>query len=197
MKAKLKEFIKSPYGLIICISWIALIICLIIKLFGGNWFELWLKNDKFISFCGFVDNTIWLKRVLACIICVASTIPVYLIMLNNNKPKHYVLIILIILTICKSILGWYNSTISFILDIFILLVVITIFNKKPLRNIICFVIVTIFQLITIGLRNVSFWLGGFNFGNTFIEQFLIQIDYYIMIILFYLYNFKYRNKEVK
>ena len=196
MKAKLKEFIKSPYGLIIVISWIALIICLIIKLFGGNWFELWLNNDKFISFCEFVDNTQWLKMILACLICVATTVPVYIIMLNDNKPKLYILIILILLTIIKSILSWFNSTISFIMDIIILLGVISIFNKKPLRNVICFIIITIFQLMTIGIRNVSFWLGGFNFGNTFIEQSLYQIDYYLMILLFYLHNFRHKVKEV-
>ena len=90
---KIKDFIKSPYGLIITISWIALILCLIIKLFGGHWFELWLNNDKFISFCEFVDNTQWFKMILACIICVATTVPVYIIMLNDNKPKLYILII--------------------------------------------------------------------------------------------------------
>ena len=56
MKAKIKDFIKSPYGLIILISWIALIICLIVKLFGGNWFELWLENDNFIKFCEVIQK---------------------------------------------------------------------------------------------------------------------------------------------
>ena len=92
--------------------------------------------------------------------------------------------------ICKTICGWYFPTLAFILDIFILLGLTTIFNKKPLRNIICFIIISAFQLITIGIRNLSFWLGGFNFGNTFIEQLLYQIDYYLMIALFYLYNLK-------
>lgn len=194
MKAKLKEFIKSPYGLIITISWIALILCLIIKLFGGNWFELWLENDKFIGFCEFVDNTQCLKIILACIICVASTIPVYLIMLNDNKPKFYILIILILLTIIKSILSWFNSTITLIMDIIILLGVISIFNKKPLRNLICFSITLGFQFLTIGVRSLSL---NFNIGNTFIEQTLYQIDYYLMILLFYLYNFKNKKKEDK
>ena len=193
MKVKIKDFIKSPYGLIILISWIALIICLIVKLFGGNWFELWLENDNFIKFCEFVDETIWLKRTLAVIICLATTIPIYIIMLNDNKPKLYILIILIVLSITKSILGWYNSSISFIMDIVILLVVITIFNKKPLRNVICFLILNAFQLLTIGVRSISL---NFNYGNTFIEQTIYQIDYFIMIILFYLYNFNIKRKEI-
>ena len=193
MRAKIKEFIKSPYGLIILISWIALIICLIVKLFGGNWFELWLENDNFIKFCEFVDSTQWLKMVLACGIAIITTYPVYLIMLDNNKPNKLIAILLILLTIIKSLISWYNSIISFILDIVILLGVITIFNKKPLRNIICFIILNAFQLLTIGVRSISL---NFNYGNTFIEQTIYQIDYFIMIILFYLYNFNIKRKEI-
>lgn len=193
MKAKIKDFIKSPYGLIILISWIALIICLIVKLFGGNWFELWLENDNFIKFCEFVDNTQWLKMVLACGIAIITTYPVYLIMLDNNKPNKLIAILLILLTIIKSLISWYNSIISFILDIVILLVVITILNKKPLRNIVCFIILNAFQLLTIGVRSISL---NFNYGNTFIEQTIYQIDYFIMIILFYLYNFNIKRKEI-
>lgn len=195
MKAKIKDFIKSPYGLLIVISWVALIICLIVKLFGGNWFELWLENAKFIKFCEFVDETIWLKMMLACGIYLISAYPIICIILNKSKLGLKEILIFAPIMITKSIMTWYFSIIAFILDIFILLGLTTIFNRKPLRNLICFMIISAFQLLTIGIRNVSFWLGGFNLGNTFIEQFLIQIDYYLMILLFYLYNFKRNRKE--
>lgn len=71
----------------------------------------------------------------------------------------------------------------------------TIFNKNFLRNIVCFSLVLGFELITIVLRNLSF---DFNTSNCFLKQVLYQIDYYIMILLFYLYNFrKEKNKEEK
>lgn len=53
---KFKEFYNSTYGMLITVSWILLIVCLIIKLFGGNWFELNTENSNFIQFCLYVEN---------------------------------------------------------------------------------------------------------------------------------------------
>ena len=53
------------------------------------------------------------------------------------------------------------------------------------------IMIIIFQLVSMGIRNLSLNF----FGNTFIEQFLIQIDYYLMIWLFYLYTFNTKKVE--
>lgn len=192
---KFKSFYNNTYGKLITISWVLLALCLIIKLFGGNWFELNTENSKFIEFCLYVENKTILKRLIALIICLLTTIPVYCIMLNQKKPKLKIMLLLIALTIIKSIISWYNTTISFILDFVITLGVMTIFNKNIKRNIVCVIIVNVLQIMTILIRNVSFGFGGYNFGNSVIENMLYQIDYYIMIVLFYLYNFK--RKEIK
>lgn len=194
---KLKDFWNDKYGMLIIVSWIILVIFLIIKLLGGNWFELGSDNENFIAFCNFVDNTQWLKMILACLIYCTSGYPILCIILNKKKLDLKEILIFTPVMVVKSVLTWYIPILAFILDIFILLGLTTIFNRKPLRSLICFAIITAFQLLTIGIRNISFWIGGFNFGNSFIEQFLIQIDYYLMIILFYLYNFKHKEKEVK
>lgn len=195
IKENIKKFFNDKYGMLITISWIVLIVCFIIKMLGGNWFELWYDNEKFISFCNYVDKNILLKRVLACIICVATSFPIYCIMLKQQKPKWHISIILIFLTIFKSFIGYYNSIVSFMLDIFILLILITIINKQPLRNIICFLIINAMQILTILIRNLHFGFGNFTFGNTFIEQSIYQVDYYLMIELFYLYTFKNKKKK--
>ena len=196
MKAKLKEFIKSPYGLIICISWIALIICLIIKLFGGNWFELWLNNDKFIGFCEFVDNTQWLKMILACVICVATTIPAMCVFLNVKKLNLNQYLLFIPLMITKSILGWYILWLAYVLDIFILIIIPLILCKFKnwKRTIFGNILVILFQFLTLAVRNLNVGTG-FNENNTFLIQTLYQVDYYLMILLFYLYNTKKLKKE--
>lgn len=190
MKVKLKDFIKSPYGLIILISWIALIICLIIKLFGGNWFQLWLNNDKFIAFCNYVDETIWLKRTLACLLLIFGDYFILCIAMDKSKLSIKELCIFIPLMILKSITGWYILWLSYIIDLFILILIPIILSRKWKRVIVINIVVIILQFVTILLRNVN---SGLNSANTFIEQFLIQIDYYIMLILIYLYN----NKKIK
>lgn len=187
MKAKIKDFIKSPYGLIILISWIALIICLIVKLFGGNWFELWLNNDKFIAFCEFVDETIWLKMVLACGIAIITTYPALCVFLNVKKFSIINNFIFISLIIIKSISTWFISWFPFVLDLICLIIIPLILCKGKYwkRIIIGNLIVIIFQLLTLIIRNVNI---NFAFDNSFLIQVLYQIDYYLMIILFYLYN---------
>lgn len=192
--SKFKEFYSNPYGMLITMSWLLLIVCLIIKLFGGNWFELGSENSKFIQFCLYVDNHMWLKKILGILIALITTIPLYCIMLKEQKPKLWKILMLSILLISKCIIGWFNATIGFIIDIAILLGLLTFLNKNFKRNIICFLFINFLQIITLLLRNVSFGFGNFNYNNLFIIQFLYQLDYYIMIVLWYLYTFK-KKKE--
>ena len=187
MKAKIKDFIKSPYGLIILISWIALIICLIVKLFGGNWFELWLENDNFIKFCEFVDETIWLKRTLAVIIAITSTYFIMCLIYNVKYYKGLWIVLYIIIMILKSLNSWYFKIGSYIIDLLILIIIPMIITKNWKRPIIVNILTMALQLLTILIRNVN---SGLNAADTFIEQFLIQIDYYLVLILLYLYNTK-------
>lgn len=187
LKERIKEFTNDTYGMLIFVSWIVLIACLIIKIFGGNWFELGTENSKFIEFCTYVDETMWLKMTLACIISLISGYISLCVMLNEKRLSLKNVLIFIPLMIIKSIISWYSSIISFVLDIFIMLGLTTIRNKSFKRSILCFVMISLLQVITILIRNISF---NFNLGNTLIEQSLIQVDYYIMLLLFYLYNFR-------
>ena len=50
-----KEIILKR-AIILC--WILLIICFIIKLCGGNYFNIMCNNENFIRFCNFIENSI-------------------------------------------------------------------------------------------------------------------------------------------
>lgn len=194
LKDRFIAFYDDSYGMLITVIWILLIVCLIIKLFGGNWFELGTENEKFMNFCNFVEGKLPLKMFIACIINAVSCYPIYCIILNKKTLNLKEFLIFIPMTAIKSIVSWYNSTISFVIDLFMLLVPTTILNKNFKRTIICFALVNAFQIITILLRNLSF---DFNTSNTVVENYLAQIDYYLMILLFYLYTFKTKNKKTE
>ena len=49
---------KDKYKTLITACWIVLICCFIVKLLGGNWFEIACNNEKFIAFCNTYKNTI-------------------------------------------------------------------------------------------------------------------------------------------
>lgn len=187
IKSKITDFINNTYGLLIFVSWILLIICVVIKIFGGNWFELATNNEKFIAFCDFVDKTKWLKMIFACLICVFTTYPAICVFSNRKRLDIKFSIIVIILLIIKSILSWYIGKYTYILDIIILIIIPIIINKKILRVILGNLIVIAFQMITMFIRNIN---GNLTNLDNFLFQSLIQIDYYLMIILFYLYNLR-------
>lgn len=189
---KFKEFNSNTYGMLIVVSWIVLIICMIIKLFGGNWFELGTENDKFIKFCEYVDNTMWLKMTLACLIYLISGYFIICIVLNEKVLKIKHILIFFPLMIFKSLMNWYYPAISFPMDLLILFIIPLILTRNWKRPLITIILILLFQIISIIFRNISF---NFNFDNTFLQQTIYQIDYYLMILLYYLYNFKFFQEE--
>lgn len=191
---KFKSFYDNTYGKLITISWVLLILCLIIKLFGGNWFELNTENSKFIEFCLYVDNNVLLKRTVACSVSIISTIPLMCLIYNKKDWKLKHIIIYLIVMIVKSIIGWYSTILNAIIDLFFLIIIPIVITKNWKRPIFSNVVIMILQLSTIAIRNLTTF-GTFNTNTTTIEGLLYQIDYYIMLMLLFLYNFK--RKESK
>lgn len=182
---------KNNLKTIIITCWAVLVLCFIIKLFGGNWFELGAENIKFIQFCNFVDNNMWLKMLLSCIIYCISTYYVVCISANVKHLTIKQIAILLPIMIAKSILSWWFYWIAFVLDIIVLLIYPAIISKKFIRSVICFGVVLAFQVISLVIRNIG--INNFN-ENSFLLMFIMQIDYYIMIILFYLHNIQRKEK---
>lgn len=183
---------KNQFRLLIIVSWVVLIICFIIKLCGGNWFELETDNNRFIKFCNYVENHNWLKMSIACIIYLFTTIPIFMIEINNNKSR--IILFVIPLMIFKSIISWYIVWLSYVLDFIIVGLIPLIITKGNWKRVLITIIFVLsFQIITLITRNLSLWLN--DKCNTFIEQCLLQIDYYIMILLFYFYNFNHHIKK--
>ena len=187
-----KDFYNDKYGMLIVVSWVVLIFCLIVKLFGGNWFELGVENEKFVAFCNYVDNTMWLKMALACLIYLFTNYFILCILINRKKLDKKIVALFLPLMITKSLISWYVLWVSYVLDVLILVILPLIIGKKWKRVIFGNLLVMGFQLLTLAIRNIS---GDFTLNNIFLVQVLYQIDYYLMIILFYLYTFK--KKKIK
>lgn len=186
---------KKQLKTVIIVCWILLAICFVIKTFGGNWFELSSDNEKFVQFCTFVDNTMWLKMILALILCLVSTYFFICLLLNKSKLSLKEMILFGILTSIKSLVSWYIEWLPIVLDtlILILLPLIICKFKNWKRIIIVNVLVVAYQCLSVIIRNISFLFVG----NSFIEQTIMQVDYYIFLLLYFLYNKKYFiNKEV-
>lgn len=190
---KFKAFYNTTYGMLITISSVVLLICFIIKLLGGNWFELGTDNERFIAFCNFVDNTQWLKMILACIICVGSVYIIECLLLNKKKLSPKELALYLPLIVIGSISSWKLQIVSLIAQILYFIVFPLIQTKGKWKRVLFInIFVMLLQVISILFRNIGNW--NFN-ENNFMFQTLIQVDYYLMLILAYLYNFN--EKEGK
>lgn len=184
---------KNKYKILIITSWIVLIICLIVKIIGLRNFDFQSDNSKFIKFCNYVDNVLWLKMIIACIICILTTYPVICVLINKKYLNIKNSLIYIPLIIASSIVGWYNQIINIIIQIIYLIIIPLIQTKGNFKRIIFVqIIIMLFQIISLVIRNIN--ITNFNDNNCMISL-MFQIDYYIMILLLYLYNFKER-KEV-
>lgn len=182
--------VKDKYKLLIVSCWVVLIACFLIKILGGNWFEIICENENFINICDWLDGS-WFKYVVATLVYAPSS---YLIYLCLTKQKllddWWILLILIPAPLLKdkiAILGW-------VIDLFVLLLMPLI--KGKFKN---WLHVLVGNVLLIGFQFVSLLMKNININLTnepSLFALIMQIDYYIMIILYYLYIQNYR-KEIK
>lgn len=179
----------------IIICWGLLIGCFIIKLCGGNFFAIYCDNQKFVDFCNFIDK-IKVSYILQFISFVASTYLIIKIANFNvdNMKLFYTICVMSFYWLFKTLLALNFANLgNVIYDIFDFLILISITfycskeqTLKTFRNsIIIVLIVYLFSFMSaitkcIGLR------GCIN--SSFLVGFIFMIDYYIMLLLAYLYQ---------
>ena len=178
---------KHKYEVVIKSMWIMLFAYFIIKIFGGNYFEIVCNWKTFKSVCDFIDNHLVVKMIVACANLLFSS---YFILCALYQKKHLSkkdILIFLPLHIAKSVLGWYIPILSFVLDIVILIIIPTIQLKSIKRPLITCGLMIMFQIISIITKNLS--LHKF-MNNATLVNLIYSIDYIVMIIMYYLYTLK-------
>ena len=181
---------KRNLKVLIITCWVVLAICCVLKTVGLNMFAVGTTNENTIAFCTFIDNNFILKVICACI---SSLILNSLTVLSILQQKFYTkrqMLVFIPLIICISVSSWFNATLSTVLGIIFLLLPILYFPKKWYRCILGFVFVLAFQMLSVFVKDIGGWSL---YNTTFLPSILLQIDSFIMVILFYLYSIR---KEV-
>lgn len=191
-----KEIILKR-AIILC--WVLLIICFIIKLCGGNYFNIMCNNENFIKFCNFIENSI-IKYILYLLSFIFSS---YLL-LKIVKPDFKILSLKSLLFILCCVVVWIfkllieldiiriNILIVNILDFVILYILLVIFTKRPILSIFAVVLLFVFSLISSLIKGVG--IDNSVTDNYFIAQ-IYLIDYYLMLILTALYSKKIQIKK--
>lgn len=184
---------KDKYKTLILACWIVLLSCFIIKILGGNFFEIVCNNKTFINICDFIDTS-FIKYLVVSLCYTFGTSLYFLAVLNKTKFKNKENILYIILPLfsCLKLLFAKYSVIVFIIDLIFTIITPIIINKRKwLNSIIGYILIIIFQLISLLTKNIGIKI----IDNSTLTSLIFCIDYYIMIILYYLYNTKRKENE--
>ena len=176
---------------VIIISWISLALCFVIKIFGGNFFEIMCNNPKYKALCEYADSHFWCKYF---IVVISSIISISLYLLAIIKQYKFTILqgLIVLITILIScFIKLHNNTIGLICDLWIMFILPFIFLKFKWKSFlsifVAFILNLVFQLVSLLTKNISI---GFVDDSMFIGL-IYMIDLYLMCLLYYLYrNYK-------
>ena len=183
---------------VIIISWISLALCFVVKIFGGNFFEIMCESPNYKALCEYADTHFWLKYFIAVVSSMICQCLYELAILEEYKLKTHQLVITIV-SVCISVFVKYLSQFwGFLFDIWTFFALPLIFLGKKTRKQwwhvpIAYALSFLFQLISLLAKNISI---GIIDESTFISL-IYMIDLYIMCFLYYLYrNYKKEQKNM-
>ena len=184
----------NPFKIMIITCWILLGIALICKLCGADWFIASSDNERFIKICNYIDSHKIIQNIMFATFNIFTTSIYFMAILKQNRPHLLWFIILIVYASLKVV--FYNQVLYFILDFVITLILPLILDHKKWKGILLGVI------LNLGFQGISMLTKMNNYkmfdDNTLIYL-LLNIDYVIMLILYWLYRIKpdYKKEEVE
>lgn len=172
----------------IVISWISLALCFVIKIFGGNFFEIMCNNPNYKALCEFIDRYIWFDCITATLSSFICQSLYLLSIIQEYKFKKWQFIVNLITVILSTLTKIFIPEIGFIGDILLLFIVPVVFlgknYKKYWHIIVAFILTLSFQLISLFTKSIAIKVID---EDTFISL-IYMIDIYFMCFLYYLYR---------
>ena len=192
---------------VLIIMWSILGVYLIIKLLGGNWFEIVCKNERFINVCEFLDNNFIPRYLISLTTSLILYSFLYLAILRQwifTNIQFIIFIIYIPIQCLIKNIFMTNTVVSLLLSIisgFIIPIILYKItgNKITWKFILLQVLLSnlfnlVFQLISALVKNLGIKILD---SNMLIDLIYI-IDVFIMIALYYLYcNKLHHERSIK
>lgn len=181
---------KNKYKVLITSCWCLLLVCCLIKLLGANIFLASTDNVRFIELCGLIDNS-FIKYILYFIVNVTSTSIYFMAVLKETRPNIKWLIPYSIYSIFKLVFNQLD-VLFFIGDFAFTIGLPIIICKDKWKRVLCGVVLNLcFQLISQFVKLDNFTM----FDENTLIGIILMIDYYIMLILYWLYSIKDKDKK--
>lgn len=180
------------------ICWVLLAICFVVKIFGGNFFDIVCNNEKFVEFCSYVDNHLWCKIIIGSISSILTYSMFYLAILRKIKFSLKEFIFVVIECIAFVILRLlfpkfqliYNIIQHFIIPFFFARGQNALLSNWFIRHLIYGNVLNFtFQIISVFVKAVPVSL---EISKSYFVLAILSIDMIIMFALYYLYA----NKKI-
>lgn len=182
-KRRYNKVLKT--NIILC--WVFLIVCFIIKLFGGNFFATKVTHPRFIQICDFITKSWFLTNLVQ---FTSSAICTFFYTNAICRTTHLTArknLILFGSLLAIFLIKCFSPLIGFILDLTIMWFGIPFAFCKNLKRVFGGIALTlIFQLVSEFTKELGLGILG---GN-FIIEFVAMVDTYFMLALYYLYSIK-------
>ena len=189
-----KRQILYERALITCV--IMLFICVILKLFGANWFNfntdlpLPQKINSTIMnnyIAGALYSWLLILPNIILVICISSKI-------NIKTVMEHSILLFVSTMILILIVAYVPPVISMMIDTLYIFLIVFFINKRCDKELILNIVLTtilnlIYQNLSVFIRNIGYNIGEYSL----IVAVLFNLDYYIMLFITYLYLMK---KEV-
>ena len=177
----------------IILCWILLAVCFVVKIFGGNFFNIVCQNERFIKVCEHIDNSLIFKIIIGFLSSLLCNSLFYLAICRKIKFEKSEILIVVVVSLISVIIKILFRNISGFVDVIVLFILPFIFKRNNgvictrwfIRSIIfANVINLIFQIISAIVKNVA--VIAIESKATLILL-IYSVDCYIMLALYYLY----------
>lgn len=190
---------KAKYlNRVIIASWIGLAICFVIKIFGGNLFEVACANENFIAVCDYADNHYWANYLINCVHCFISLYFFILAIIGEYKFEKWQLIIVVLTVLIGTNIKLYNSQMGVVFDFWQFIFMPSLFLIKDIKRIwlipMANAMLILFQLLSLITRNLAL---NIVLDNGLLVGIIYSIDITIMLFIYYLYSNQIKQKRRK
>lgn len=192
-KLNKEKYIKR----VIVIAWVALAICFVIKLFGGNLFEIVCKNETFIAVCEFCDNNWWARYIIGLANTLLSTYLFIMAVIQDIKLKLWKHIVLICTCTIGVAIKLWNENIGWVFDIWQMFIMPAIFIGKDFKQywkvLLGVALLLVFQVVSLFVKNLA--IHTVTSINSLVVSLIYSLDITIMLVIYFLYAYFIKIKK--
>lgn len=174
-----KRVIKTMIALVV----VFLIALYILKIFMSEQFIMVIENDNLIAIGNYIDNNLWLRKIIAVITSFITYWLFICAVCRKWKLNLKEIIIVLIVIAIVQLLYLYDANISSTISLVSMVLIPALFKAQSKDIAIVFSIHCIAQVLSTSIRQLPLLLTNTNFMTVF----LMTIECYFWLLLFYLY----------